>query len=284
MPADARLRASSARQPSIDMARPIFLLTDFGPASHYVGIMKAVIARVAPSAPVHDLAHDVPSGDILGGRYVLEAACRYLPDDAVVVAVVDPGVGSARGVLCVHGSGHPTLIGPDNGLFAGFASDAATGPVFRAVGRRDLELPERSMTFHGRDVFAPLGAHVAGGVDEAGLGPVVAPEKLDRAAPEPGRAHIVFIDRFGNLITDLPAAALVVDRVEVAGRRVTRRGRTFADVASGELFHYVGSSGRLEIAVRDGDAARELGVKTGDAVVWIAGSGAPEQPDNQARD
>jgi hypothetical protein len=252
--------------------RPLFLLTDFGAASHYAGILHGVIRTRLPPACIVDLAHDVPPGDVRAGGYVLEAALPFLPPDAVAVVVVDPGVGGARRVLALSTEGRH-VIAPDNGVLTGLVSN---GPhPLLSVNRPDLELRPRSATFHGRDVFAPIGAHLAaGGAFEALGDPVTDPVLRPGWFPECGagevRGEIIAIDRFGNGITNLAAAVVGPWGpgcvVEVSGRSLDRFGLTFADGERGQPLLYMGSSGHLEIGVRDGSGAANLGFVTGTPV------------------
>jgi S-adenosylmethionine hydrolase len=247
--------------------RPLVgLLTDFGQQDQYVGVMKAVIASIAPDANVIDISHDVPPQSILAGQRLLRASVPYFPAGSLLLAVVDPGVGTSRRPMALR-SGEHTFIGPDNGLFtpwldAGQAVEL-TAPEYR--------LPNISSTFHGRDIFAPAAAHLAIGLPLRKLGPPIAnPVRL--SPPEP-RLHadgtiegeIVYVDRFGNLITNL--AGLAEGTIGCAGRELPVR-RTYGDAAPGELLALTGSDGELEIAVRNGSAADVLRVQAGQPVTW----------------
>lgn len=246
----------------------ITLTTDFGTADGYVGAMKGVIARLAPRATVVDIAHDVPRGDIAHAAWVVATSTREFPYGSIHVVVVDPGVGGARHEVIVRGDGQ-WYVGPDNGVFtyvfdprwdAWVIEDAA----FRA--------PRVSKTFHGRDVFATAAALIARGEDATRVGQSV---KLQGTLPwgprSRGSGRIVHIDRYGNLISDLPPSE--------AGRAVTILGQTLAirgtyeDVPTGELLAYVGSAATIEIAVRDGRADTRLGAARGTPVLPATGSG-----------
>ncbi len=241
--------------------RWITLLTDFGVADAYVAAMKGVIATLAPRTPVADAAHDVPRGDIAAGAWVLSQYWNWWPPGTIHVAVVDPGVGTARAPLLAIADGR-WLIAPDNGLLSGVASEASDFRAWRLkviTGDREI-----SSTFHGRDVFAVAAARLARGDSWRRL----AAERIEvrRLAEwrEPERrpdgvvmGAIVHVDRFGNAITnlrprDLPPGGWTL----YAGRFCARRlHRTYGDVAKGRPLVYIGSSGRLELAVRDGSAA-----------------------------
>jgi len=246
----------------------VTLLTDFGAGSGYPAQMKGVILGILPEARLVDLSHEVPAYDLLAGALLLEACVPRFPARAVHCAVVDPGVGTARRPLCVVDAAGRRLVGPDNGLFTPFLGERACAYL--------LSDPERvpapaSATFHGRDLFAPVAAWLAGGGAAERLGPPVA-DPVRLPWPEPVRAGgelrgtVLHADPFGNLLTsireaDLPPGPL---RVEVAGRPA-RWARTFGEGRKGELLALLGSSGRLELAVREGSAAALLG----------AGRGAP---------
>lgn len=232
----------------------IALLTDFGLDDPWVGVCKGVIAALAPGVPVVDLTHGVPPQDILAGALHLDAAWRYFPPGTTFMCVVDPGVGTARRPVVVRAGGHH-FVGPDNGLFSLLPSTE-----IREI-TADWGLPERSRTFHARDLFSPVAARLATGARFADVGPVVAdPVRLDL----PTEA-VLLVDRFGNLLTDLPGKDYGV--VEVEGREIPVR-RAYGDVARGDLVAVTGSVGTLEIACREGNAAKALGVGRGARVRW----------------
>jgi S-adenosyl-L-methionine hydrolase (adenosine-forming) len=246
------------------MARPVIaLLTDFGLRDHYVGTMKGVALGICPDATLVDLTHDIPAQDCLAGALELEAAYRYLPHGTVFLVVVDPGVGSARRPIAVD-TGDYRFVGPDNGVL---------DPAFRRSGWRAVELtegrywrPEISRTFEGRDRFAPVAAWLAQGTSIADLGPEIAnPARLEWPAPrEQGDVVIgliVRVDRFGNLVTNIPAERVREEQpggIEVGRSTIHRVVDTYADVPHGQLCALVGSSGWLEIAVNGGSAANAL--------------------------
>jgi len=255
----------------------VALLTDFGAVDPYVGVMKGALLSVAPGATIVDLLHEVPPQDVAAAAFVLGASRAYFPLDTIFVAVVDPGVGSARRAIAVEAAGGQRFVGPDNGLLT--AALAGTRVV------RAVELTERryqratlSRTFHGRDLFAPVAGHLASGVPLEALGRGIAPSSLARlpgrrAAPawRRGRARgrVVWIDRYGNCVTDLPAALVERRRVRVrAGTFSTERlADSYASVERGAALAIIGSYRLVEIAVRDGSAAVALGLARGDAVV-----------------
>jgi S-adenosylmethionine hydrolase len=245
------------------------LLTDFGTDDVYVGVMKSVLLGICPAARVVDLTHAIPPQDVLLGALALADAAPYLPPGAVAVAVVDPGVGSARAALAARAGGR-YFVGPDNGLLAWCLT--ADAEVVRLEDPR-YRLPLVSSTFHGRDVFAPAAAHLLNGVPLAALGPPVASwVRLERPAARRRadgalEAHVIAVDRFGNLILDLGPDELPARPVfEVAGRRALGLARSYAD-AGAELAALVGSFGRVELAVPGGSAAARLEVGRGAVVV-----------------
>jgi hypothetical protein len=255
--------------------RPIFLLTDFGAGSYYPGVMKAVILGRNPGLRVEDLGHGVHPGAVLEGAFILAASWPYLPLDAVVVTVVDPGVGTSRRILAARIEGR-TALAPDNGVLTGVLERPSDAAIF-AVGRPDLELPERSATFHGRDIFAPIAARLALGLREDELGPRVEDAvRLADWAPTAGpaliRGRIIHVDTFGNLVSNIRRSQ--IDRaggrgiVRVGGTELRGLALTYATVASGALLAYIGSSGHLEIAVRDGRADQHLGIGIGAEVAF----------------
>jgi len=230
----------------------ILLFTDFGWQGPYVGQMKAVISARAQSVPVIDLMHDAPAWRPVEAGLLLGALAEWLPERAVTVAVVDPGVGGERRALLAH-CGRRWFVGPDNGLLA----PVLDGPETHAWS---LPVPEAAApTFHGRDVFAPAAAGLALGHMPDGAQPVT-----DWERPAVGPERVVHIDGFGNVITGVRDTA--TDRVPAPGGRSLPRARTFCDVAEGEAFWYGNSQGLVEIAVNRGSAAARFGLAVGDPV------------------
>jgi hypothetical protein len=241
----------------------ITLLTDFGSSDSYVAEIKGVLLGGCPGTTLVDVTHAVPPGDVRSGAYLLGRAWHRFPPETVHLAVVDPGVGTARAALALRAHGH-WFVGPDNGLFT---------PVLRDAEVEIVTLPTpigAAPTFHGRDLFAPAAAAIASGKPLSALGDPLTtiPARLSYTAPHyEGKAvvgEIVYVDRFGTLVTNLttelvpPYAVLVVEDLDVGPLR-----RTFGDVPTGGLLAYVGSGGMIEIAVRDGSAARRLGLGVG---------------------
>ena len=244
--------------------RPVVtLLTDFGTADGYVAEMKGVILSRAPDAMVVDVTHEIAAQDVECGRLALARYWRRFPTGTVHVAVVDPGVGTARAALAVD-SDNRFLVGPDNGLLS---------PALLLAGARAVTLPippTAAPTFHGRDVFAPAAAALALGASIDALGSP-ALDVVVRRTPEPRRlpdgsieGQVIAIDRFGNAITNLVGLRALT--VEVSGTTLPLR-RSYAEVGRGEPLAVVGSTGLIEIAVRDGDGAAALGLRRGSPVV-----------------
>jgi S-adenosyl-L-methionine hydrolase (adenosine-forming) len=241
----------------------VTLLTDFGTADGYVAELKGVILTRAPAATVVDVTHDIPPQDVECGRLAVARYWRRFPTGTVHVAVVDPGVGSTRAALAVESDGR-FLVGPDNGVLS---------PALLVTGARAVTLPVpagASVTFHGRDVFAPAAAELALGATLDALGSP-ALDFVIRRTPEPRRrtdgsieGQVITIDRFGNAITNL--LGLRAQSVEVNGRVLPLR-RSYADVGTGEAIALVGSTGLIEIAVRNGSGAGALGLQRGSVVV-----------------
>jgi hypothetical protein len=249
--------------------RVVTLTTDFGTVDGYVGAMKGVILSAAPGAVVVDLTHDIPRHDVNAGAFALAQAARYFPTGTIHVAVVDPGVGGERLDLVVEVHGQ-TFIGPDNGLL----SLATRGPrAAHRIANAAFQRVPVSPTFHGRDVFAAAAGRIAAGALARDAGPVV-PAILDladnaRRADGPGEAGVVVhVDVFGNLITSFEGRMLTPGTWTFEGPDLTAplrvpAGRTYADVAPGELVTYAGSAGLVEIAVREGSAGARTGLRRG---------------------
>lgn len=259
----------------------IAFLTDYGMRDGFAAVCHGVIARIAPNERVLDLTHHVPAHDIRHGARVLARAAEYLPT-AVYVAVVDPGVGTSRRGIALL-AGENVLIGPDNGLLLPAADVLGGVTEARELTNSALWLPKVDKTFHGRDIFAPVAAHLAAGVPFSEVGPAVDIAGLVRL-PEPRwtlsetglTADVTYVDGFGNvqlapgadLLSHLAAKTTAVEIHSGQGLPARAKvGAAFGDVSLGELVLYVDADGRLAIAVNSGNAASALGgVVTGDTL------------------
>jgi S-adenosyl-L-methionine hydrolase (adenosine-forming) len=251
--------------------------TDFGYSDGYVGAMKGVVLSLAPGVTLVDITHGIAAQDVSGGAMALAQAAPLFPRGTIHVAVVDPGVGGARADLLVESAGS-FFIGPDNGVLT------LAAPPPRRSFRIDAAAFRRepvSPTFHGRDVFAQTAGRLALGLSASAAGPplgdlVELAEPLVRRVGDRVEGAVTHVDAFGNLLTSLSAELVPADAyVEVSGREGTFRpamGKTFADVAPGALVAYIGSSGLLEIGLRDGSAASLTGAVRGSAVRLRRGS------------
>jgi S-adenosylmethionine hydrolase len=237
--------------------------------------MKGMIAQIAPAAIIDDASHEIPHGDARAAAYVLRRYWRYYPPGTVHVVVVDPGVGTERRALVVNADDR-LVVAPDNGLCTLVLEEAERWSAHSAE-RSELFRATPSNTFHGRDVFAPLAAHLATGTSELDVGPRVEnPVRLELpVAVQEGervRGEIVYVDHFGNLISNIPAALVAEDmRVRLGTHHMLRVSRTYADAAPGAAVALINSDDVLEIALRDGSAARHYSTGRGAAVELIPG-------------
>jgi S-adenosylmethionine hydrolase len=274
------------------MSHPLITLTtDFGLADSYVGAMKGVMLSICPEAMLVDITHEIAPQAVRQAAYVLSTAAPYFPPGCVHLVVVDPGVGSERRPIVVKMKG-ATYVAPDNGVLSLALAQDRDRPggdclaVLLAEPRYRLQ--PTSATFHGRDIFAPAAAYLASGVDPVEMGDEIPFSSLVSIgslrpvlqADGSWSGEVLHIDRFGNLVTNfeerrdkgqgdardkfsVPPSKI---SVTAGGVRIRGVGRTFSDVGRGELVSYVGSSGHLEIAERDGSAATRLGVRVGDPI------------------
>jgi S-adenosylmethionine hydrolase len=276
-------------QKSLRRAPVITLLTDFGYQDAYIGIMKGVIASINPSATVIDICHDVQPQDVFGGAYLLSTAYQYFPKGTIHVAVVDPGVGSKRDIVCVEFRDCVFIV-PDNGLLGFVNQQESPRRIVRATNTRYF-LPSPSNTFHGRDVFAPLAAYMSLGVKLQRLGDKIDRlERLNISAPVMGKSgqlagEVMHIDRFGNLITNITRDHLQFlygptknnpeiqnSKLEIRNPKLETRNSkletvigkekiiglcaSYMDVGKGRPLAIIGSTGYLEISVNQGSAQK----------------------------
>lgn len=257
------------------MRARITLLTDFGTADGYVAAMKGVMAEIAPEAIFDDAGHDLPQGDLRRAAWSLSRYWDRYPPGTVHLVVVDPGVGTDRRPLALEADGR-FVVAPDNGVVSRILDAAERWRAVELGG--DLFPDRRSATFHGRDLFAPAAARIADGSDLEALGaPIEEPVRLEEPIPARGGdrigGEVLVVDRFGNLITNVPASELPPGAVvRIGGRELPLRS-TYGAVAPGTLLALVNSSDRLEVAVRDGSAARRLDAGPGTEVEVALSSG-----------
>ncbi len=259
----------------------ITLTTDFGPGSHYGGQMKGVISSRAPRATIVDLCHTIRRHDIAQAAMIIASSWRFFPAAAIHIVVVDPGVGGGRQIILLTVNGH-YFIAPDNGVLSHLPLAHSLAKCF-IIQRPDLYLKPLSRTFHGRDIMAPVAAHLASGGQPADCGPEISPRRLITLPliPPPkvkdGQLHgiILDIDSFGNIITNIKAADLTPLSGPLAGRlnnhKITLMAESYEQAAPGRALLIINSSDTLEIAVNKGRAADLLGAGIGMPVIIEAG-------------
>lgn len=257
----------------------ITLLSDFGLQDGYVGMMKGAIAHIDPTLPVIDLTHQILPQNIAQARFVLMTAFPYFPAGTVHVAVVDPGVGGDRRPVAIAvGSSWDApigfLVGPDNGLFSGVVAQHSVLQAVELNHSHYWRTSQPSFTFHGRDIFAPVAAHIANGVSLPELGTPIAPDSLTHLPLPPLiqtgntiQGWIQAIDHFGNLITTIPASALLAENwCVILENTVLPSVATYSERPSGTPISLVGSHGWVEIAITNGNAHETLNLADGDSV------------------
>src|SRR5688572_4197081 len=258
------------------------LLTDFGTSDYYVAAVKGTILRLAPGSQIVDISHEVPSGDIATGAFLLSSAAPWFPEGTVHLAVVDPGVGSHRRILVAR-TDAGWLVLPDNGLLTLLHLRGAVRSI-RSVEKTDVFLSGPGQTFHGRDRFAPVAAWLLRRERSEELGPeisdpVLLPLEMPRREPDSVSGQVVHVDRYGNLITDIPTDWLPEGscRAEVAGRSVTLRAGHYAEIPDGiegdegEAAMIPGSLGTVELSLKGDDLAGRWTVERGASVriTWL---------------
>jgi len=260
------------------MNRIITLTTDFGLSDGFVGVMKGVILGINPQATIVDITHDIAPQNVEQGAFLFANAVKYFPASAIHVVVVDPGVGSARRPIALQ-AGETFFVAPDNGILSLAVSYPLS--VIRCVhlNKPEYWLPRVSNTFHGRDIFAPVAAHLSLGVPLEAMGePIADWVRLSWCTTASWRAgdeivgRVIHIDRFGNIITNIGEEMLAgMDRarmvVKVGGRTLRGIKPTYSAAAPGEAIALISSSWQVEVAVREGNAAQTLGVRFGDKVI-----------------
>jgi S-adenosyl-L-methionine hydrolase (adenosine-forming) len=266
---------------------PLAIITDFGYRDHYVGTMKGVIASIAPGAPVVDITHGVPAQSVVAGAIALRESWRFFPRRTVFLAVVDPGVGTARAPIAIETRAGARFVGPDNGMLWLAANDAGIAKIVKLTSSRH-RLTDVSATFHGRDIFAPAAAHLWRGTPLSSLGPALPstsivqlklPRPVDSAREV--RGEVIYVDGFGNLVSNIDRGA-----AEKFGARFRHkslsvkidRGATirlrdaYGDAPKGAPLAIFGSFGLLEVSIRDGNAAAHFAAGPGSSVsLTVAG-------------
>jgi S-adenosylmethionine hydrolase len=258
----------------------ITLTTDFGQADGYVGTMKGVILGICPQATLVDLTHEIPPQNVRQAAHILKAAAPYYPPGTIHVVVVDPGVGSARRPIAIQ-TPNAFFVGPDNGVFTPVLLQETLyrkPPAIVHLDQPRYWLSSVSRTFHGRDIFAPVAAHLANGVPLGALGTQIT-DAVVLNVPRPARrpdgsitGEVAYVDRFGNLITNIPAAWLMPEghwAFEIRKKRIAGLSPHYAAVPPGSLLAIISSEETLEIAQREGSAARTLGVGAGEPVIAV---------------
>ena len=255
------------------MPKPIItLMTDFGTRDAFTGTMKGVILGILPDACIVDLTHEIFPMNILGGAFVLKTAYSYFPENTVHICVVDPGVGTSRNPIAIRAHGQ-YFVGPDNGLFGYVLHDAPECECVVIDSRKHC-LPGCSSTFHGRDIFAPVGARIAGGMPLHQIGaplenPILPDGLFAEICEDCIKGRVIHIDHFGNAITNVTrrhisewrkdtGMSIFLDGVEIPGPF-----RTYADVPPGGPLALFGSENHLEISVNKGSAEKQLGIEIG---------------------
>jgi S-adenosylmethionine hydrolase len=257
----------------------ITLTTDFGDRDWFVGVMKGVILKINPLAQIVDISHEIPAGDIRAGAFALASAYSYFPRGTIHLAIVDPGVGGDRTAIAVQTRMH-NFVGPDNGLVSWAAAKEKIKAIHQ-LSNPEYFLQPVSQTFHGRDVFAPIAAHLSRGIPVKSLGRSLK-DFVRIKWPAPLRGHnriqgeVVYVDRFGNAITNIEQTLLAnltskKVKVIVKKRYVFPLASHYEAVPRGQPVAVPGSSGFLEIALNCGSAADYFGLKNGEAVVLRVG-------------
>jgi S-adenosylmethionine hydrolase len=263
---------------------PLAIITDFGYRDHYVGTMKGVIASIAPSAPVVDITHGVPAQSVAAGAIALRESWRFFPPRTVFLAVVDPGVGTARAPIAIETLTGARFVGPDNGLLWLAANEAGIAKIVKLTSSRH-RLTDVSATFHGRDIFAPAAAYLWRGTPLSSLGSALAstsivqlklPRPVDSAREV--RGEVIYVDGFGNLVSNIDRSALKKFdarfrhkslSVRIDGGATIRLRDAYGDAPKGAPLAIFGSFGLLEVAIRDGNAAVHFAAGPGSSVSLV---------------
>jgi S-adenosyl-L-methionine hydrolase (adenosine-forming) len=258
----------------------VALFTDYGTESHYVGALKGAMVAAWPDVVIDDVTHGVPAFDIAGGSFLLVSASREWPPGTVFVVVVDPGVGTARRSVALETGNGLIFVGPDNGIFTHVIREFGLVRIHEITNESLFRPGALSSTFHGRDVYGPLGAHLASGLSLASVGSALEDAvRLRVEEPRSGNGEIigqvVFTDHYGNVMTNITAEMLGDLGIEVEDRliittdiqiRTAPLVHTYASVPDGSPLALINSQGLVELAVNQGSMAEEIGVATGDTI------------------
>lgn len=256
------------------MSKLIALITDFGLQDIYVGVIKGVIASINPHIPIRDITHQIPPQNLHSASFCLASAFPYFPQETIYVAVVDPGVGSQRRAIALSNNQGAYFIGPDNGIFTGIL-DLIPGIEARELSNYTYWRNHTpSVTFHGRDIFTPVAAHLGKGVPFDCVGPKISLESLIRLPLKPyqltpdGVVGVVqYIDHFGNLITNIPAEVVKNKSWSVViSNTIITPSSTYSEQSKGELLALISSNDWVEIALNGGSAAQRLQLNQGDSI------------------
>ncbi|MGC2277570.1 MAG: SAM-dependent chlorinase/fluorinase [Candidatus Binatus sp.] len=263
---------------------PLAIITDFGYRDHYAGTMKGVIASIAPAAPLIDITHGVPAQSVVAGAIALRESWRYFPPRTVFLAVVDPGVGTARAPIAIETRAGARFVGPDNGLLWLAAKQAGIKRIVKLTSPRH-RLISVSATFHGRDIFAPAAAYLWRGTPISALGPALRSTsivQLDLPRPVESarsvRGEVIYVDGFGNLVSNIDrrTAEQFATRfrhkslsVRIRGGAAMRILNAYGDAPKGVPLAIFGSFGLLEVAIRDGNAAMHFAAGPGSSVSLV---------------
>lgn len=240
------------------MKKIISLTTDFGVKDHYVGVMKGVILSINEDANIVDITHEIDSHSVAPAAFIISASYYYFRPKSIHVVVVDPGVGSSRRAVLVCADGH-YFIGPDNGVFSLLYKNSSDYEIFELENMKYFQHPVSS-TFHGRDIFSSCAAHLSCGVQPSGFGRKIDdPVKIDLKQFEKQdgyiKGHIIYTDRFGNLVTNIPSDIVNNDsEIKVGDMTISGISDFYSSVKKGDLLAICGSSGYLEISVNNGSA------------------------------
>ena len=259
----AKVDQQTGREGDTSPSLPVItLLTDFGTADYFVGAVKGAILSVNPNVTIVDITHEIPPQEIEAGAFTLLAAYKTFPAGTIHVAVVDPGVGSSRRPIIVRANDQ-FFVGPDNGIFTYICERESSHQTFHLTAEKYFR-PDPSLTFHGRDIFAPVAAALSTGVMPEQFGPQISDAVRGPSLEKPLR--IIHIDHFGNCVTNITREAFEGKSLSIKGRTISAVRKFYAEASDEELFAIWGSAGFLEISMNGGSAAKMLNAKRGDTI------------------